>query len=87
MQAILVCLPEALPALFVPVAGALPSPAPQKLGVADYVDDTIAEHQPVAAYHLGNRHSRSDLHGWNSRLFQLSGDRSAAASARASGRG
>ena len=60
---------------------------PRQFGIADYVNDAIAQHQPIRTHHLGNRHRRSDLHGGNSCLFQLGGDRSAAASARASGGG
>ena len=50
-------------------------------GIADDVDDAVAEHGSVGADHLGDGQGGGDLHGWNTGFFQFGGDRSAAASA------
>ena len=55
-------------------------------GIADDVDNAVAEHRPVGADHLGDGQRRSDLHGWDAGFFQFGGDRSAAASAGSSRR-
>lgn len=50
------------------------------------VDNAASKDDPVGAHHFGYGHSRGDLDHGDARLFQLRRDRSAAASARASGR-
>ena len=68
-------------------------PAPQLLfvlfrylNIANDMDDTIAEHQPVGANHFRHRQRRGDLHRRDASLFQFRCDRSAAASAGPSSR-
>jgi len=57
------------------------------LGVADHMDDTIAQHQPVGADHFCHWQRRGNLHCGDTGFFQLRSDRSAAASAGPSSRG
>ena len=56
------------------------------LGVADDVDDTVTEYDPVGADHFGDRQRCGDLHGGDAGFFQFGCNRSAAASARTSRR-
>ena len=51
------------------------------------MNNAVTEHQPIRADHLGDGQRRSNLHGGDTRLFQLGCDRSAAASAGSSRRG
>jgi hypothetical protein len=57
----------------------------RNIGVANYVNDAVAQDDAVRAYHFCDGQSRRDLYGGDACLLQLSGDRSAAASAGPSG--
>ena len=50
------------------------------------MNNAVTEHQSIRADHLGDGQRRSNLHGGDTRLFQLGCDRSAAARARPSRR-
>jgi hypothetical protein len=56
-----------------------------QLGVAGDVNDAGAQNYPVGADHLGDRQGGSNLHYGNAGFLQFGRDRSAAASAGASG--
>jgi hypothetical protein len=56
-------------------------------GIAHHVNDGVAENQAIGTHHLGDGQRRGDLYRWNTCFFQLSRDRSAAASAGSSGGG
>jgi hypothetical protein len=51
------------------------------LRIAHYMDDTIAEDQPIGAHHFRHRQRRGNLHCGDAGFFELRRDRSAAASA------
>ena len=53
-------------------------------GIADDVNDAVAEHGAIGADHLGDGQRGGDLHRRYASFFQFRGDRSAAASAGAS---
>ena len=48
------------------------------------MNNAVTEHQSIRADHLSDGQCRSNLHGGDTRLFQLGCDRSAAARARPS---
>jgi hypothetical protein len=56
------------------------------VGIADDMNDAVAEHGTIGADHLGDRQCGGDLHRRYPCFFQFSGDRSTAASAGASRR-
>lgn len=66
------------PKLFLVVGG--------EAGIANDVNNAVAEHQAIGADHFCNRQSGSDLHRRDAGFFQFRGDRSAAARAGSSRR-
>ena len=56
------------------------------LRIAHYMDDTIAEDQPIGADHFRHRQRRGNLHCGNAGFFEFRRDRSTAASAGSSRR-
>ena len=55
-----------------------------ELGVAGHMHDAGAQHDSIRAHHFCDGQRRGNLHHGDAGFFELSGDRSAAASARAS---
>ena len=53
----------------------------RNIGIADDVNDAVAQYGAVGAYHLCNGKSGRNLNRWNAGLFEFSCDRSAAAGA------